>query len=383
MLFYILSRGIGLNATSFFLKVLTIFLLVMLVSCSSDNSSEKKQVFNENTILKPDSNSSSNSENADLVASSSSTPLLDSSQNCNSDYTYNGNCYEEFFTGLDIDSTTRQLYLKNLERFIEICLNNWSQNELNPLSEIYRTGLYPIYFHIESWDGPVTLLAIQQLVQDYEFIANQWLNSLNDYDSSIPEHVKIQVFGFVFNEGVEIDESFYSQYENYPIVMNYTKTNEESPWKIIEKNSGALFNQNWYTHADFATLQVINNREDLSSQVTFSPQDWSSYSHPENIDIFWTKFWHKTTWDAVAQRQYLKIGGVITDYSLGNSIYSVFAHEMGHTFFLDDIYDRGKYPEAENIDSIMNGDATISDFDTLCLRIVWKKQRLILASMNM
>ena len=51
-------------------------------------------------------------------------------------------------------------------------------------------------------------------------------------------------------------------------------------------------------------------------------------------------------------------------------------------FFLDDVYDRGKFPDAQGIQSIMNGSAVISDFDTLCIRIAWKKQRIILSSIK-
>ena len=90
--------------------------------------------------------------------------------------------------------------------------------------------------------------------------------------------------------------------------------------------------------------------------------------------MFLTKFWHKTTWDAVAQRQYLKLGGNVIDYSLGITRYVVFAHEMGHTFFLDDIYSRSKYPDGVGITSIMNNSSNITDFDQFTMRIVWSRQ---------
>jgi hypothetical protein len=92
--------------------------------------------------------------------------------------------------------------------------------------------------------------------------------------------------------------------------------------------------------------------------------------------MFLTKFWHKTSWDAVAQRQYLKLGGNVTNYTLGYTRYSVFAHEMGHTFFLDDIFSNSKYPDANGLNSIMNNSSVITNFDVFSSRMVWKQQNI-------
>ena len=97
--------------------------------------------------------------------------------------------------------------------------------------------------------------------------------------------------------------------------------------------------------------------------------------------MFYTKFWHKTTWDAVAQRQYLKIGGCITNYATGETLDDVFAHEMGHCFFHDDLYDNGKYPCAPGLSSVMNSGSVfengtwVTDFDKVIMRIVWESQK--------
>ena len=213
------------------------------------------------------------------------------------------------------------------------------------------------------------------MTQEYERIANQWLDLLEVYDPYAPTDVAIKVFGFVFNEGVTLDTSFYDLYGDYPIVTNWNKTNEESPWEVRFKSDLSEFDQNWYEVIDFSTLTVTGNRTDTGETVYFSPTDWSSYTHPEGVDMFFTKFWHKTAWDAVAQRQYLKLGGNITDYATGATNYSVFAHEMGHTFFHDDIYDPGKYPDNEGLESIMNSHPTITDFDAVIQRMVWEKQK--------
>ena len=50
---------------------------------------------------------------------------------------------------------------------------------------------------------------------------------------------------------------------------------------------------------------------------------------------------------------------------------------MGHCLFLDDIYDRGKYPDGDGVISVMNSgqnppDYKISEFDKMTLRMVWK-----------
>ena len=67
-------------------------------------------------------------------------------------------------------------------------------------------------------------------------------------------------------------------------------------------------------------------------------------------------------------------GQLVIDYSLGITRHVVFAHEMGHTFFLDDIYSRSKYPDGAGITSIMNNSSNISDFDQFTMRIVWSQQ---------
>ena len=59
----------------------------------------------------------------------------------------------------------------------------------------------------------------------------------------------------------------------------------------------------------------------------------------------------------------------------GETNTNVFLHEMGHCFFLDDLYDRGKYPDAEGLPSIMNTSGEISNFDIMTLRMVWKHQK--------
>jgi len=280
--------------------------------------------------------------------------------------------YEEYMVGMTLSDVDKHQFIVNAQRFQDICLDNFAGLK-NPLWNIFQTGEWPIYFHIESWDGPVTAAAVVQMRSDYQKIANQWVDGIQTYDSRFDRNVEVKLFGFVFNEGVTVDQSFNNAYGAYPTVLNFSGTTERSPWEIRFRDGGQIFNQNWYSIDDFQKLVVVGNDGDIES-ANFSPADWSSFEHPEGIDMFITKFWHKTSWDAVAQRQYLKLGGNVTNYALGYTRYSVFAHEMGHTFFLDDIYSNSKYPDANGLNSIMNNASIITDFDIFSARMVWKQQ---------
>ena len=303
--------------------------------------------------------------------------FYDCDNNCLLDENMDNICdnepFEEFFVGMNLDQNLKDSFVLNALRFEEICHSNLYQLK-NPLWTIYQTGTWPIYYHIESWNGEINNIAIENLTSQYEMIANHWLEGLAEYDLEAPTNVEIKVFGFVFNNGVNFNNDFQTQYGEYPIVTNYNLTNEQSPWEIRFLENDQFFNQNWYVIPDYLDLYVYGNRDDINS--IFSPDDWINYVHPEGINQFVTKFWHKTTWDAVAQRHYLKIGGQISNYSSGDANYRVFAHEMGHCFFLDDIYDSQKYPDGQDLVSIMNNSNFISEFDKFLLRIVWKNQKL-------
>ncbi|MFI1773472.1 hypothetical protein [Thalassobellus citreus] len=295
---------------------------------------------------------------------------------CTLDYKVGENCYQSYFAGINANNDERALYIETADIFKSLVLdNNIEQKNRNPLWSIKNSGEWVIYYHIEEWEGPVYAIAIENLTKEYERIANQWLETLVDFDAEAPKTVKIKVFGFVFNEGVSVDDSFYDTYGEYPIVTNWKDTGEKSPWRV-EKPDGSISDQNWYNIKDFTTLKVTGNETGLDSSIKFSPEDWSNYTHPEGVTMFFTKFWHKATWDAVATRQYLKVGGAISDYAIGEIGYTVFAHEMGHTFFHDDIYAPGKYPNANNsLNSIMNKAQTIQDFDKIIQRMCWETQK--------
>ena len=287
------------------------------------------------------------------------------------------NCYEPYFINLDISDSCQ--FSNNAERFREN-LSALLYDRRNPMWTINDNGQWVMYYHIESWEGPVTDVAINNLTSEYEMLANKWLEGLTDFDAGAPENVTISVFGFVFNEGVEVAPSFYDTYGNYPIVTNWQETSESAPWQVVYRSDESEFNQNWYQIDDFDSLKVIGNNSASYPNAVFTPTDWESYVHPEEVDMFYTKFWHKTTWDAVAQRQYLKIGGCITNYATGETLDDVFSHEMGHCFFHDDLYDNIKYPCAQGLSSVMNSGSVfengtwVTDFDKVIMRIVWEAQ---------
>ena len=298
---------------------------------------------------------------------------------CPEEFELNGVCYSDYFVGLDVPEADVPQYLLNMERFVEN-LSDLMFNFRSPLWTIADNGEWNIYFHIEEWIDPLNAIAIENLVNDYEEFANDWLAQLHAFDADAPSQATIKIFGFVFNDGVQLDDSFYDVYGDYPIVTDWQETNEKAPWHIVRRIDNSEFGSSqgdfpWYTEYDFDDLKVIGNRTDVPSSVNFSPVNWSGYSHPEELDYFYTKFWHKTSWDAVAQRQYLKIGGVITNYATGENINSVFTHEMGHCFFHDDIYNLIKYPDGAGLESVMNGAAEISNFDHIILRMLWEAQK--------
>ena len=293
---------------------------------------------------------------------------------CQEFYFLEEECYEQYFIDIDVEETEISKFVINAARWREICEVNLGHLK-NPLFSINKNGQWSIYYHVENWLGPVMGEAITNLTATYEDLANQWLNLIADYDESAPPEVNIRVFGFVFNEGVELDESFYEIYGDYPIVTNWQSTNEETPWEIRFKNNNDIFNQNWYEDVDYTEMYVAANRTDVPESVNYFPILWDGYIHPEGVNMFFTKFWHKTNWDAVAQRQYLKVGGQIQNYATGTINTSVFGHEMGHCFFHDDIYDIVKYPDNQNLISIMKSNPNIADFDAVIQRMVWEKQR--------
>jgi hypothetical protein len=322
--------------------------------------------------ISPGSSSSSSSSSSAASSSSSSSGAA-----CKSQFLQGGICYEKYFAGIDTQKINLPKYLSNAATYRRGALNTLKEFK-SPMWSIQKNGQWSIYFHFQEWKGPVTALAVQNMTREYERIANAWMDTLDAFDSKAPKNVTVKVFGFVFNAGVTADASFYEVYGKYPIVTQWNQADERSPWVVKDKKSGITSDQNWYNIVDFTELAVTGNRTDAGSAVKFSPSNWKGYVHPEGVDMFFTKFWFVIPWDAVAQRQYLKLGGNVRNFATGQLDAGVFTHEMGHCFFHDDIYDNQKYPDnaALEQESVMHSANSIQNFDRVIQRMIWEVQKL-------
>ena len=286
-----------------------------------------------------------------------------------------GRNYKEFFVGINADEATVRKYVSNAAQF-ERNMGPTLTTRKNPLSYIKQTGAWPIYHHIDSWNGTVTAEDIRKMTKEFSDAAEEWVSLLADYDPEAPKQANVKLFGLVFNEGVRVDASVLDTYRNYPIVTNWKRADETSPWAVVKRGDGTVFNQDWYPLPDFATLKVKGNGTEAG--VTYKPTDWSSYTHPEGLDMFCTKFWQWTSEGCFGQRQYLRLGSVGRNSATNEVIHSVLSHEMGHCMFSDDFYSRDKYPDNNGLVSVMVDSWNVKrpvDFDKVILRLIWKLQK--------
>ena len=172
----------------------------------------------------------------------------------------------------DFDTSDISKFVINAARWREICEINIGHLK-NPLFSINKNGEWAIYYHIENWIGSVSALAITNLTETYQDLANQWLDLIDDYDPLVPSEVNIRVFGFVFNQGVELDGSFYEIYGDYPIVTNWQGTNEESPWEIRLNNNNDRKTLNRAVFRPIFFVEILNLKVTtiiVNSIVSFS-----------------------------------------------------------------------------------------------------------------
>lgn len=246
-----------------------------------------------------------------------------------------------------------------------------------------NTKVWNIYFHFTNWKVPISAQLIDNLKNDFVKATDMWLSKLKTYNS-FPSSIKVNIFGFVFNKGVLVDDSFKECYGEYPTVTDWPYDNEQCPW-IFEYDGKRYTSVNYYEKTlNLSKSKVVSNK--TTSGAKFHPGEWSNYVHPEGIYYFQTKFWHGTQWKAHAQRQYIRIGGVVQNPSTGNlgDNFPVLLHEMGHCFFLDDMYDARKFPSSvvekqcgvplNRNDTVMFGNRTLTIMDHAMLREVYDKQ---------
>lgn len=247
-----------------------------------------------------------------------------------------------------------------------------------------ETKQWRIYLYFDDWPVPVTAKIVDNLLSQYRRALSLWMQALlgfEGYPSSAP---KVKVFGFVFRRGAQTDQSFDTKYRKYPVVREWSETGESSPWKLQLANGTSFSPQNFYRKdVQMSDIRVVGNRTGTSA--TFYPKTWDGYKHPEGINGFDTRYWHGSDeWNAVAQQHYLRVGGVVKDYAKGDfgSHFHVLQHEMGHCFFLDDMYDTTKYPRRmrscgcslDPQDTIMHSAKALTPFDAAMLRHVWQQQ---------
>lgn len=244
---------------------------------------------------------------------------------------------------------------------------------------------WDIYLFFSSWSGPVTSACVTRMMEQFRASHREWMSKLKGYNGFTTQRIRVRLFGFVFCRGVHTDATFERTFGTYPTVRGWMDTSEVSPW-IVSANTTTR--NMYHPDLDLHTIRVVGNR--TQAGATFFPPLWNDYRHPEGCGGYQTRFWNGTdVWSATAQRHYLRVSKVLTDPSKGEfgRNLRILKHEMGHCFFLDDLYDKKKYPAplpnatcscepnanctVNTDDTIMHGALVITPFDHAQLRHVW------------
>lgn len=293
-------------------------------------------------------------------------------------------CENPVFQGLDISAERKCAFDALLKRMDAVSSNH--RTSVSLLSGLQRHKTWDIYLFFSDWPGPVSAACVARLVRQFEEVANEWVSDLRF------GKVTVRPFGFVFCKGVETDATFDAAYGKYPTVRGWTDQSEASPW--VTSAAGGASTRNMYDpKLDLHTIKVVGNR--TGTGATFHPETWDSYRHPRQCVGFQTRFWHgHAEWKAFAHRHYVRVSKVLEDPLKGDfgRNLRVLRHEIGHCFFLDDLYDRTRYPTplpntvcpchpsghcvVQESDSIMHtGSEKITPLDRAQLRHVWNAWR--------
>lgn len=252
------------------------------------------------------------------------------------------------------------------------------------LRGMHHSGTWDIYLHVCNWDRPITHSIVVKLVAAFRNACRTWLSDLRGRAGFRSGSVQVRVFGFVFQKGVVLDASFLQgSYGNHPRVTEWPHNTEASPWRVRRGNGTTDWNQsNYYDSVlDLHSLRVVGNRTNVQGAV-FHPTAWDGYTHPEQCQGYQTKYWlGATPYYAFAQRQYLRVSKVPDTATGAFNPYQtkILMHEMGHCFFLDDMYNQTKYPRPlpacgcslKIDDTIMYGAPAITPMDRAMLRHIW------------
>ena len=304
-------------------------------------------------------------------------------------------CSDPTFSGLRISASRSCTYAAVLRRMDDLRLPYVVSVSL--LFGFVRYGTWDVYLFFSDWSSPVTAACVSRLMQQFRASLDEWLSKLKGYNGFPRRRVRVRLFGFVFCTGVTTDATFDKRYGKYPIVREWTDPSERSPWMVTANTT----TRNMYEPSlDLHSVRVVGNRTETGA--TFHPERWEDYKHPEGCVGYQTRFWHgEDSWNATAQRHYLRVSKVLTDPAKGEfgTNLHVLKHEMGHCFFLDDLYDKKKYPlplpraicscepnggcTIQRDDTVMHGAKSITPFDHAQLRHMWNasiKRRRALAS---
>ena len=288
------------------------------------------------------------------------------------------------FRGLFISKAHRKRATAFMTQMDDV--NRLPSTHISILQGMHSQGTWDIYLHITNWDRPITQSIISSLISAYRRACRKWLSELHGVEGFRRGDVKVRVFGFVFQKGVVLDPSFLKgRYRDHPRVTEWPYDTEPSPWVLVREGERSLDASKYYDPTlDLHKIRVVGNRTNVKG-VTFHPKDWKSYTHPEKCTGFQTKYWLGTTpFRAFAQRHYLRVSGVANPAkgTFVGEADRVLHHEMGHCFFLDDMYDQTKYPpntecacSLSPTDTIMHTAPRLTAMDHAMMRHVWQKSK--------
>lgn len=300
-------------------------------------------------------------------------------------------CDDPTFSGLGIRGSRSCSYAAILRRMDELRLPY--HNSVSLLRGFNECRTWDIYLFFSKWSGPITAVCVTRMMEQFRASHREWMSKLRGYNGFTNQNIRVRLFGFVFCRGVETDATFDKRYASYPTVREWMDTSEVSPWVVSANTSTRNM---YHPDLDLHTIRVVGNR--TQTGATFFPLVWNddSYRHPEGCIGYQTRFWNGTdVWNATAQRHYLRVSKVLMDPSSGEFGVNtkILKHEMGHCFFLDDLYDTKKYPNPlpnttcvcehngqcmiRMDDTIMHGGPMITPFDHAQLRHVWNASRAL------
>lgn len=213
-----------------------------------------------------------------------------------------------------------------------------------------------IYLRFDTWPAPVSAQIVDKLRAQYKECLDKWTVKLKGYNGFTSAPLQVKIYGFVFGPKVVTEETFAAKYGAYPTVRNWSPDEKSTaytsyPWKIECDGKEVPFPHNLEKKQhDLCTVRVTGKLSRPSRKgAVYENELWDqpATAHPEGIDGADTIFWlGHDRWAAVGQRHYLSCKGVVKNHITGDmgTWLAVMLHEMGHCFFLDDMYEDAVFP---------------------------------------